>query len=136
VLKAALFTILKNTSAVTALLSTYSGAAAIFTCREIPPKCTYPAIILHQPGGSPFDTREFTGGDITIDVSVFDDKTDSDKAVSELAYKVWNALNRCKPVISGYAVHGVVATPPREVNDSDSFPGYIISVKCTILKNV
>ena len=134
--KAALHKLLTATTAITSNLATYSfgtGAAkpAIFTSRIFPENCKYPAIRINQVASLWAGWRGLSAGDIFLDVSLFGNKTHSDKALNELADTIRATIDRSNLQISGFTSAVVLADPPIESADEAGFIGYI--VRCRIL---
>ena len=134
-LKKAIRDIIIADSDVTDQLGTYefvrgSDSPAVFTSRVIPEDCDYPAVLITQITGIPWGTRDSRGGDVLLDIDVFDNKKQSDKALNDVAGDIWRLLDRAQLTISGYDHVLCMADPPIQLEDDDGFPGYVI--RCRI----
>lgn len=119
-------------SGVTSRVTTYKGAPAVFTIDPAPPDAGTKMIVLTQVGGDRENScRAHRGSGLRIDVRCWDDKSQSDKAVRELAFYLWEFLNWSKFPAVGYDVCSCFADTPQGIKDPDGFPGYV--VPCRIL---
>lgn len=107
---------------------------SVFTSRKIPDDCGYPAVLITQVSGVAWGTRGYEGGDVLVDVDVFDDKTSSDKALNDVCGDIWRLLNRVALVIIGYDHVFCIADPPMQTADDEGFPGYVIRCRVKAIK--
>lgn len=109
--------------------TTGSTNPAIFTSRQIPKGCGYPAIIVEQVSSSTFGCRGNKGGDVLVDVSIYDDRDQSDEKLRKIAQHIWDTLHRAALDLGSYSRWGCIAEPPRRKYDPDDFPGYLVQVR-------
>lgn len=130
-------------NAITAKLATYNFGdaavkAAIFT-GDIPDDAAYPAILITAVGGRDWGTRDRSGGELQIDLQVFDDKATSHKMISELAWAIRDLVHRHNMATwlapLGWEEVGCIAEPPQSTSDGFGFPGYTIRVSLRIIKS-
>jgi len=118
----------------TAKLAEYNGSPAVFTMTPAPEDCEHPLVTISQVSGSLGNGRDrgHRGGEFLIDVNVWGDKGDSEKAIREYADELWLLLDRASVQADGFdeTVY-CVATPPSRVSDPDGFPGFLIT--CRVL---
>jgi hypothetical protein len=127
-------------AAITAQLATHefttgTAAPAVFTSRVIPRDVERPAVIITQFSGVPWGCRDSRGSDTLIDVDVWGNKKQSDKALGDLAHDVWRLLDRATLTISGYTGVLCMADSPWQREDEDEFPGYLIRCRVLILED-
>jgi len=142
-LREAITKYLLTVSEITSALSTYeftsgSPAPAIFGTDVVPKDAGDPVIHVGKPvGGTNFETKSYEGGEIFLDVNMYNDKKSTQKTFDELANTVWLKLNRAdlSSYISGWRVYNLVATPPQGFSDENGFPAYRIGVSCKVLKD-
>lgn len=132
-LKAAIRNLLLASSAVTTRCATYdfggTTQAAIFTGQVFPELTAYPAIIISQVSTTWGGVRGYRGGEVFLDVFVYDDKTHSDLVLAELSSAIWDALDRKNITVGSYYSYGMFADPPVEQRDIDGFSGYLIRLR-------
>ena len=127
----AIYDLLIATPAITALLPTYNFGevkAAIFTIDPVPKDASLPAIVISQSGGIRWGTRAKKGGEADVTITIWDDKKRTWKALREIAWLVWITCERASLTIDGYEEVGCLANLPRQLVDTDGFPGYIIDL--------
>ena len=109
----------------------------MFTARKLPDDINYPAILINQPTSGTWGTKGDKGGEIGIDVMVYDDKDQSDLAIHDIAVAIWELLDRSSPDASadGYSIVGPWATPPVQIVDPDGYPGYRVSLRMLVLRD-
>lgn len=107
---------------------------AVFTVDPIPQDSSLPAIVLTLDGGVRWGTRASIGGEADVTVRMYDDKSRSTQALRDLAWAVFEALERCTPTFDGYEEVGVMASPPMAAPDPDGFPGYQVAVLVRFLE--
>lgn len=138
-IKKAIWTIIDNTLGVTDQLATYdytdgTWSPCIFTSRKIPEDAHYPAIHITQVSGVQWGTRDSRGGNVLIDVDIYDDKEESDKDLNALAHDVWELLNRADLTVEGYTSILCLADPPMQKEDRDGYPGYLVRCRVLVLE--
>ena len=138
-IKKAIWTVLDNDSDITDELATYDYAdgtwtPAIFTSRKIPEDAHYPAIHITQVSGVQWGVRDSRGGDVLIDVDIYDDKEQSDEALNDLAHAVWRRLDRASLTVEGYTPILCQADPPMQKEDRDGYPGYLVRCRVLVLE--
>jgi hypothetical protein len=120
---------------ITAALETYaftSGNAAtpaVFTGRTLPKDAAYPAIWLNVRSADPWNDRDKHGAILHIDVQILGEKDQSDKTLENLAWRVWDVLDRTKPTLNGFTCHGCIADPPQVTTADDHYPSYVVQAK-------
>jgi len=124
---------------VTAALATYdfgdaSEGPAVFTFDPVPNDASLPAIAISQVSGSRWGTQGNKGGEADVDVMIWGDKKRSWKALRELSWAVWTALERAHLSLSGYDEIGCMADLPAGLTDEDGFPGYMIRLTVRFLE--
>jgi hypothetical protein len=125
-------------STVTDSLATHDfgdgGSPAIFTVDPIPETADHPAIILTMAGGIPWGTRAQKGTEIDVDARVYDDKLESSQRIRDIAWRMWEVINRANLSVEGYSEVGVYADPPVQAPDPDGFPGLRVTSTIRILE--
>lgn len=127
-------------SALATELATYDfgdavEAPAVFTIDPIPEDAELPAIVVTELGGSSdFGTRAKRGAEVDVDVRLWGDKDRSEKALRDLAWRVFLEMHRAHLDVDGFEEVGCFATPPRKLFDPDKFPGYLVSVRARIIE--
>lgn len=117
---------------VTGKIATYeftTGAAetpAVFTDDVAPGNAEGIFIVVTTLDSDNFGTRARRGGEVWIDVNLWGDKGRSDLALWQAADAAWKCLDRAMPVVTGWNMMRVVATPPQRITDVDGFPGYLL----------
>ena len=134
-IKKGIYSAIIGNAAITAQLGTYKfnrtlALPAVFTTRKIPDDCSYPAVLITQISGVPWGVRDSRGGDILVDVDVFDDKTSSDKALNDVCGDIWRLLDRAALTLTGYSHVLCMADPPIQTSDDDGFPSY--KIRCRV----
>ena len=128
--------------AIRAKVATYTQGSGNKKCifsATVPEKVDTPYIAITQIGGPPdFGCRENRGGDVFVDVAVFEEKSFTSKRSREIARMVWDFLNR-NPLASyleavGLESWGVTAEFPVPLVDTHGFPGYVVKVRARILE--
>lgn len=132
-------TMLAADTTLTSQLATYDfgdGAEpAIFTVDPMPTDANHPAVIITQAGGtSDFGIRSDKGGEIRVDVRVYNDKGYSRSTLDSIAWRLWDLLERGTLDIDGYEEVGVSCSPPITAPDPDGFPGYRLECIVRILE--
>lgn len=79
--------------------------------------------------------REHRGGEFNIDVRMFGEKEDSAKTIEELAFAIWQSLDRANLVVNGYEATYTFADPPFQISDPDGYPGFVVSCR-TLLREI
>jgi len=132
-----------NDATITADLATYtfttgSTEPAVFTTNIIPRDADFPAVIIDQSAGDMFGCRDKRGGELIIEVRVYDDKDKTEETIYDLALNIWKLLDRVnietRLNIEGYEDWGCQADPPIQQDDPDGYPGYLIRVRPRILE--
>jgi hypothetical protein len=125
---------------VTAELATYdfgSGAApAIFAVDPAPEDAAGTLVVVSQVGGA-WDVRardrSQRATEVLVDVKIWGDKDDSDKALRELAWEAWRGLDRlARSTFDGWEVFNFRCSAPVRLSDPDGFPGYVVQVVTTV----
>jgi len=125
---------------VTSGIGTYdygSGSEpAIFTSDMVPEDASTPFIRITAIGGF-LDGRDRSkrGGVRTVDVALWGSKSDSDMSLRDLAETLWFTLDRATITSTAYdEIVYCLAEPPRNINDRDGFPGYVVSCRILVRK--
>lgn len=131
-------------STVTAGLATFRFAdgapasAAIFTGRQIPAEdAEFPLIFIDGQSGTSWGARGKKGVEVTLDVSVFDEKTESDQSLETLAWEIQNHMDRANlsQHLAGWTCVTCIAGAPRAVGGAGyGFPGYTVTVRMKLLR--
>jgi hypothetical protein len=132
--------LIADTAGVVAALSTYeftTGTAtpAVFTSKTLPDDVDFPAIWINERVSQPWDTRDADGANLQIDVQILGEKSGSDKALENLAWRVREILSNASPALNGYTCHGCLASPPQVTTADDDYPSYVVQCRILMTKN-
>lgn len=126
-----------SASAIRSALANYNSVKSIHT-DDLPGDAPYPAILVSIATASDWGTRGQKGGQFSVDIQVFAQKTTDRKAVWDLAEAVWFLLNRNSLgsylSAEGWEMVALVADPPVDTQDGLGFPGYTIKARLTALR--
>lgn len=126
-IKKAIYDVIEADGGVTGQLDVYDFGSgdepALFTSRIIPDDAPRKAIRIEQVDGAPWGVRAHRGAEAFVDVNVWGDKLQSEKALRTLADDVWRLLDRVTLSITGYDSVLCMADPPVQIEDDDDFPG-------------
>lgn len=100
----------------------------IFTRDPAPVDAPNPVIVLRQDGGVSDNVRDFRGSEIEVAVTLWGDKSGSERGLRRLAIDIWRTLDRGTFAIEDYDFCGAQATPPRGLTDDEGFPGFTFTV--------
>lgn len=125
---------------ITAQLAEYDFGSglepALFTVEPAPEDSPSPLVVIQQPTGNEGTARDRShkGGEIFIDVKLWGNRRDSEKALRNLADDLWLTMDRADITvsISGGEFVNCIATPPQRLSDPDGFPGFIIPCRITV----
>lgn len=138
-IKKAIAAVIIGNAGVTGQLGTFKfnrtlSRPAVFTSRKVPDDCGYPAVLITQVSAVAWGVRGYEGGDVLVDVDVYDNKTSSDKILNDVCGDIWRLLNRAVLSITGYDHVFCIADPPMQTEDDDGFPGYVIRCRVKAIK--
>ena len=108
---------------------------AVFTTDVIPDDAGYPSVIINEGGGTLFGTRAQKGASQGVNIRIYGDKNRNTTVLRALAWSIWSLVHRSSLTITGFTPAITIADPPSALSDPDNFPGYIISVRTTVLEN-
>jgi len=134
-----IYDFLKVETVVTDGLATYdfgSGALpAIFTTPDVPEDAATPFILVSTVGGFLAGRdRAYRGGIVTVDVTLWGSKGDSEKTLRELADTIWFTMDRAPITVTGMEAVYCLADPPRRFTDSDRYPGFVVNCRVLVRK--
>jgi len=128
-LTAALYDLLAGDATLTALLSTYGSAPAIFTTDPAPGDAALPYIVsAGEVSQGPFDTKTTRGRDILRDVRCYASASGSAVTVEAIAERVRALLHRQELTIAGFTWIWASCSGPIGADETDAY-GRIISVR-------
>jgi len=134
----AIYDVIVADAGVTVQLGTYDFGIgpkpSVFTSRVIPDDAERTAIRIEQVTAIPWGTRDARGAEIWVDVNVWGDKVQSDKALIDLANDVWRLLDRVDLTVTGYVSVLCQADAPESITDADGFPGYVVKCRTKIIE--
>lgn len=130
--KKGIFILISGNTPITDAIGEYELAPAIFSFSPAPrdAECmliTITQITTDREGAC----RSSRGGNVFIDVHLWDQKGQSDKVRQEVGYNLWRLLDRATFTMTGFEDAKVFANLPIELDDPDNFPGYLVS--CRVL---
>jgi len=127
VIASALGDILAADTALTDKLASYNSSPAITTIDPPPEDMGAPLVVLRGPvGGVRMGSRTSEGTIVDYDVTCYGNKGRSTATIRDVAWRIWELMERADLSISGYESVGVTALPPRSAPDPDGFPGWVI----------
>ena len=131
-LTAALYALLAGDATLTALLSTYGSAPAIFTTDPAPGDAELPYIVTAGAvSQSPFDTKTTRGRDVVRDVRCYASASGSAIVVEAIAERVRALLHRQELAIDGFSWVWASCSGPIGADEPDAY-GRIVSVRLTV----
>lgn len=120
-------------AALTAMLSTYNGAPAIFTIEPVPGDARLPFIVaVGDVASSPFDTKTTRGRDITRDIRCYTEASGSMVGIEAIAERVRALFHRHRLAISGFGTLVAVASGPTIAPTDDTVYGMLVTVRLII----
>ena len=95
-----------------------------------------PCIVISQKTTNRDDTtRGNRGGNVFIDVTVWGNKDNSQKSLRDLSMLVWKTLDRaCLEEVSGFVFQGCYCNMPVQMEGSDGFPCFVLSLNVSMLE--
>lgn len=127
---------LSANSFITDYLATYRSNPAVLDVDPVPEDCDYPAVLIRGPvSGDRSGTRGSKGSDTDYDVVLYGEKSYSWSELRQVAWKIWEVLERADFTLEGYESVGVQAAPPVTAPDPDGYPGFRVSVTVHSIKS-
>jgi len=131
-LSEALYDLLAGDATLTALLSTYGSAPAVFTTDPAPGDAELPYIVTAgEVSQAPFDTKTTLGRTIVRDVRCYASASGSAVTVEAIAERVRALLHRQELAIDGFAWIWAACSGPIGADEPDAY-GRIVSVRLTV----
>jgi len=116
----------------TALISTYRGAPAVFTIDPAPGDATLPYIVsAGQPVDTPFDTKTTRGRQLTRDIRCYASADGSAELIESIAERVRELFHRQVLTITGFVWIWAECSGPIVADEQDAY-GRVVSVRMTI----
>lgn len=125
-------------TALTAKLATYNSLPAVLTITPAPEDCAQPLITISQIGGTLSGRdRGNKGGEVIVDVSLWGNKSDTEKELRNIADELWLLLDRAQVQADGFTeTVYCLADPPNRIADPDGFPGFLITCRILVRQKV
>jgi hypothetical protein len=118
----------------TALLSTYEGAPAVFTNDPAPPDAVLPFVVTAgEFAVAPFDTKTRNGRTVYRDVRCYAKELGSAEQIEDIAERVRALFHRYALPVGGFTtVLCDVSGPTPAPDDDETVTGRIVSVRLVI----
>lgn len=117
----------------TALLSRYNGAPAIFTIEPVPEDARLPFIVaIGDVATSPFDTKTTRGRDIARDIRCYTEATGSAADVEAIAERVRVLFHRYRLAVAGFGTVLAIASGPSIAPTDETVYGMLVTVRLII----
>jgi hypothetical protein len=128
-LSAAFYTALSGNAAITNVLSTFDGRAAIFTYEPVPKDVEGNYIVTAgEISDLANDTKNSTGRIVQRDIKIWCPASGSSLAIESLAEAVRTLFHRSSLSVTGFKTIYVSCSGPRDIGDADYY-GRVIEVE-------